>query len=106
MRADSLKPAFAARLVLSFKIGFDELYDHNWLRRVDAGWRLIFNVDADIWGTQRRAELDVAEVPLLIEQPLALENLFKIELAEATDGGVLRMVWGQYQWTVPFEVID
>ena len=36
MRADSLKPAFAARLELSFKIGFDELYDHNGLRRVDA----------------------------------------------------------------------
>lgn len=77
-----------------------------WLRKVDGGWRLIFNVDADIWGTQRQAELDVAEVPLSIEQPLALENRFKIELAEAAGGGVLRMVWGQYQWTVRFEVID
>lgn len=36
MRADSLKPAFAAQLELSFELGFDELYDHKGLRRVDA----------------------------------------------------------------------
>lgn len=33
-----------------------------WLKKTDDGWELVFNREADIWGTQRLAEADVASV--------------------------------------------
>ena len=41
--------------------GFAGLYAV-WLRRVDGGWRLVFNNEADSWGTQYDSAFDAAEV--------------------------------------------
>ena len=43
--------------------GFPGVYGL-WLKRVGAGWRLVFNNEYDVWGTQHDAKFDVADVEL------------------------------------------
>jgi NADPH-dependent glutamate synthase beta subunit-like oxidoreductase/NAD(P)H-flavin reductase len=90
MRADLLKPAVASRLEPGFKIDFDELYDHQGLRRLDVVF-LQFLGEADAALSQRfeaaRANTDSIgrkdESQLLIEVAVHLDDflarLFSIE---------------------------
>ncbi len=75
-----------------------------WLKKTDAGWSLVFNEQPDIWGTQYKAEFDVAEVPLDTTTLDETANRFIIKIEETTDGGELKMAWGNTQWSTPFTV--
>jgi hypothetical protein len=74
-----------------------------WLKRTAGGWSLVFNGDADIWGSQRKADADVVEVPL--EHSTADESTEKltIEFLEVEPGAVLRIAWGDHQFLAAFE---
>ena len=72
-----------------------------WLQRSADGWQLLFNGEADIWGTQRQAETDVATAPLEHSESDAEEGL-RLELVEAADGGELRIAWGRHRWSATF----
>ena len=74
-----------------------------WLKRVEDGWHLVFNEQADMWGTQYDPETDVAEIPLeLAELETPREELL-VELAEEEGGGRLRIVWGNQAWSASFQ---
>lgn len=78
-----------------------------WLQKAGDGWNLLFNDKADVWGTQHDSEADSATVPLLFSTQAAepVETL-TVELAEADQGGTLRIAWGPYEWTTAFTVAD
>ena len=67
-----------------------------WAKKVSADeWRLIFNSEADIWGTVRKAENDLVEVPLEIAEGLEVVENFTIELTPVSEDDVeMSMAWG------------
>ncbi|HUP21512.1 MAG TPA: DUF2911 domain-containing protein [Thermoanaerobaculia bacterium] len=77
-----------------------------WLKRADDGsWSLVFNEQADIWGSQREPNADVLEVRLR-HSPAPVESA-QVELAleqAGETGGVLRVTWGPHRWEAPFTV--
>ena len=74
-----------------------------WPRRTADGWSLVFNGEADIWGSQRNPAADAVEVPL--EHSTAEEPAEKltIEFLEVEPGAVLRIAWGDHQFLAAFE---
>ena len=74
-----------------------------WPRRTADGWSLVFNDEADIWGSQRDATADAVEVPL--EHSTADEPTEKltIEFLEVEPGAVLRIAWGDHQLLAAFK---
>lgn len=78
-----------------------------WLKKTSDGWRLVFNEDADIWGTQHDPRADVAEIPLKLTELSEQEATFKVELKEEGEtGGHLRVAWGTYEWTADFDLVQ
>lgn len=75
-----------------------------WLRKTADGWNLVFNEEADVWGTMYNPETTVAEVPLELGTASEPSDTFKIDLEETATGGLLKITWGDQQWTAPFEV--
>lgn len=75
-----------------------------WLKRAGDGWRLVFNEEADIWGTMHNAEADKAEIALTAGTAAEPSDTFKVVLVEAENGGVLKLVWGDREWSAPFQV--
>jgi len=75
-----------------------------WLRKTADGWNLIFNSEADVWGTMHNPEADAAEVKLEAGKAAAPAETFKVELEQTSNGGIVRILWGEMQWTAPFEV--
>ena len=76
-----------------------------WLRKVGDGWHLVFNHHADIWGTMYEAQADVAEIPLTVRAIEEEQKKFLIELEPQEDGqGILRLAWGNTEWTANFSL--
>jgi len=74
-----------------------------WPKRTADGWSLVFNGEADIWGSQRNPAADAVEVPLehsATDQPT--EKL-TIEFLDVEPGAVLRIAWGDHQFLAAFE---
>lgn len=74
-----------------------------WLKKTGDGWNLVFNEEADIWGTMHNAEADAVEIALeagTLDEPAAT---FKVELEETENGGQLRILWGDDVWTANFK---
>ncbi len=75
-----------------------------WPKRTDDGWALVFNGDADIWGSQRDPESDAVAAPL--EHSLADEPTEKLTievLGVAPGAGLLRIAWGEHQFLAAFQ---
>lgn len=75
-----------------------------WMRKTADGWNLIFNEEADVWGTMHNPEADAAEVALEAGKAAEPADTFKVELEQTSNGGIVRILWGEMQWTAPFEV--
>ncbi len=75
-----------------------------WMRKTATGWNLIFNSESDVWGTMHNPEADAAEVALETGKPAEPAETFKVELEQTANGGIVRLVWGETQWSAPFEV--
>jgi hypothetical protein len=75
-----------------------------WGKKVSADeWHLIFNSEADIWGTQRKPDNDVAEVPMTSGDLEESVERFTIELVPGeANTGELVMEWATLQLTVSF----
>ena len=69
-----------------------------WLKKTAGGWALVFNEEADVWGTMHNPEHDVAEVPLDLGSPAEPAEKLTFELSEVDGGAQLRIVWGSYEW--------
>lgn len=77
-----------------------------WLKKTGDGWNLVFNEEADIWGTMHNAEADATEIALVagkLDEPAAT---FKVELKKTDAGGQVRIMWGDTVWSADFEVGD
>jgi hypothetical protein len=75
-----------------------------WLKRAGDGWNLVVNNQPDVWGTQHDPAHDVAEIPLTAAQRNLPQAEFKITLEPQPDGGLVRLAWGNTEWTTPFSV--
>ncbi len=75
-----------------------------WMRKTAEGWDLIFNNESDVWGTMHNPDADAATIKIESGAATAASDTFKVELEQTTNGGVLRLVWGDKQWSAPFEV--
>jgi len=86
--------------------GYAGLYSF-WLRAPaegSASWSLVFNDEADVWGTQRDPARDRVEVPVEHDQAgvEAKELAVAIEAAASGDAGVLEVRWGTHRWRAAF----
>lgn len=76
-----------------------------WPRRTADGWSLVFNADADIWGSQRQPDADAVEAPLEHSKADEPTDKLEIEFLEVAPGAVLRIVWGDHQFLAAFETV-
>lgn len=74
-----------------------------WPRRTADGWSLVFNGEADIWGSQRNPAADAVEVPLEHSSADEPAEKLTIEFLEVEPGAVLRIAWGDHQFLAAFE---
>ncbi len=74
-----------------------------WPRRTADGWSLVFNGEADIWGSQRNPAADAVEVPLEHSPADEPAEKLTIEFLEVEPGAVLRIAWGDHQFLAAFE---
>lgn len=78
-----------------------------WLKRVSNGWRLIFNDQANVWGTMHDVAADVAEVELAHRAGQDAATPFAVSLVpDGPDRGQLVLRWGRDTWSVPFEIMS
>ena len=74
-----------------------------WLRKVDGGWRLVFNDEADSWGTQYDAAFDAAEVPAEYSRTAGAFRPFGVTLVPTGNSrGRLVLHWGPHEWAADF----
>lgn len=74
-----------------------------WPKRTADGWSLVFNGEADIWGSQRNAGADAVEVPLEHSSADEPAEKLTIEFLDVEPGAVLRIAWGDHQFMAAFE---
>ncbi len=74
-----------------------------WPRRTADGWSLVFNGEADIWGSQRKPAADAVEVPLEHSSADEPAGKLTIEFLEVEPGAVLRIAWGDHQFLAAFD---
>ena len=74
-----------------------------WPKRTADGWSLVFNNEADIWGSQRNPAADAVEVPLEHSGADQPAEKLTIEFVEVDPGAVLRIAWGDHQFLAKFE---
>ena len=76
-----------------------------WLKRVGSGWRLIFNHEADSWGTQHHPEFDAGEIDLTYSQnPSSAHPLGVALIPTSESSSQLVLHWGPHVWTTEFTV--
>ena len=74
-----------------------------WLRKVDGGWRLIFNDEADSWGTQYDAAFDAAEVAAEYSRTAGAFRPLGVTLVPTGNSrGRLVLHWGPHEWAADF----
>ena len=69
-----------------------------WTKRTEDGWSLVFNNEADIWGSQRNPAADAVEVPLKHSTADEPAEKLTIEFLKVEPGSVLRIAWGDHQF--------
>jgi hypothetical protein len=76
-----------------------------WLKRAGSGWRLVFNHEPDVWGTQHDPKRDAAEVPLEhVDRPAATGPLAVALVPAGVGRGQVIVVWGSHEWRADFTV--
>ena len=73
----------------------------------DSEWSLIFNSEPDIWGTQRIAENDIAEIPVRLSDLKTAVEKFSIRLiATGNQTGLIVVEWGALSLHAEFTVSE
>lgn len=76
-----------------------------WLKRRGEGWRLVFNHEADSWGTQHDPAFDAAEIDLTYARNgPAGRPLGAALVPAAADRGRLVVHWGVHEWTAGYAI--
>ena len=78
-----------------------------WLKRRGDGWRLVFNHEADSWGTQHDPAFDAAEIGLAYSgDGLDTRPLGAALVPAAADTGRLVIHWGAHEWAVDYTIAE
>ena len=76
-----------------------------WLKRRGDGWRLVFNHEADSWGTQHDPAFDAAEIELAYSEDGLATRPFGAALVPATQSaGRLVIHWGAHEWAADYTI--
>ena len=76
-----------------------------WLKRRGDGWRLVFNHEADSWGTQHDPAFDAAEIDLAYSRDGLDTRPLGAALVPATvDAGRLVIHWGAHEWAADYTI--
>ncbi|MFL5744826.1 MAG: DUF2911 domain-containing protein [Niastella sp.] len=66
------------------------------------GWTIMFNKQANIWGTEYKAENDVLRVQMSVETLQETVELLTINVVQADKGGRIEVSWDNLKASVPF----
>ena len=76
-----------------------------WLKRRGDGWSLVFNHEADSWGTQHDPAFDAAEIDLAYSQDgLATRPLGAALVPATASAGRLVIHWGPHEWAADYTI--
>ena len=77
-----------------------------WLKRQGDGWRLVFNHEADSWGTQHDPAFDSFEIDLAYSQGGLASRPFGAALVPVSaDAGRLVIHWGPHEWAADYTTV-
>jgi Protein of unknown function (DUF2911) len=66
------------------------------------GWTIMFNKDADIWGTEYNPDHDALRVPMSAERLPVPVELLTIDVLPTGDGGAIEISWDTWKAAVRF----
>jgi hypothetical protein len=66
------------------------------------GWTMMFNKQANIWGTQYNPANDVLRVPMKVKQLQEPVELMTIKIVPVNEGGTLNVIWEKTHASVSF----
>jgi hypothetical protein len=66
------------------------------------GWTMIFNNEANIWGTEYNPAHDVLRVPMQVEQLKEPVELMTIEVVPTAKGGSINVIWERVKASAHF----
>ena len=69
-----------------------------------AGWTMMFNRDANIWGTDYNPARDVLHVPMKVEQLKEPVELMTIEVLPTAKGGAINVIWETIKASAHFTI--
>jgi len=76
-----------------------------WIKKTDNGFSLVFNEEADVWGTMFNDQMAVGETPLTVSKAAEPSKTYKVTLEKSVDetGGTLKISWGDTVWSADFK---
>ena len=76
-----------------------------WLKRVNSGWRLVFNNEPDVWGTQHDPDFDAAEIDVAYSAGGESGRTLGVALVPTGPrSGRLLIHWGPHEWSADFTI--
>ena len=76
-----------------------------WLKRGRRGWKLVFNHEADSWGTQHDPDFDAVQIDLEhSERGSAARPLGAARVPYGDGRGCLCIHWGAHDWSADFVI--
>ena len=76
-----------------------------WVKRAGRAWTLVFNHEADSWGTQHDPQFDAAEIDVTYSQNVSSTYPLGVALIPTGEAsGQLVIHWGPHVWTTDFTV--
>jgi hypothetical protein len=74
-----------------------------WLKKAGAGWRLVFNQEPDVWGSQHDPKSDVGEVDLAYSKGGDASRPLGVTLEPGgADRWRMVLAWGPHEWAAQF----
>jgi hypothetical protein len=73
-----------------------------WTIPSEKGWTMMFNSQANVWGTEYNPAFDVLRVPMQSEQLPELVEELTIQVKPAPQGGVFNVLWEKTKASVRF----
>jgi hypothetical protein len=75
-----------------------------WTLPSEKGWTMMFNSQANVWGTEYNPAFDVLQVPMKSEQLPELVEELTIQVKPAPQGGVFNVIWEKTKASVSFKI--
>lgn len=75
-----------------------------WTVPSEKGWTMMFNSQANVWGTEYNPASDVLHVPMQSEQLPELVEELTIQVKPIREGGTLNVLWEKTKASVSFKI--